>query len=260
MCSPSDPAAIQEFARWERVVSHAQCQTILALGANEEGVEVLGGRNVYRAVEEVVVFGSVYEGVKYIVGRDNGESAGVVHKRHTGDTWLDVPKADSNGQVVGMYVNPLTDIPASDMFVAAGLELVMRSPKAQIMTDGRDNGPGVWHVLARHTRQNEKSYVTDAFIFDASTGALAEVILGLRYVRIPKATMSKILARVTTDKSFVSSTAASLPTPARPVAAFTAPTSATPAVIPSRPKAKRTNGQKSKSGSGARDVANECAM
>ena len=257
MCSPSDPAATQEFARWERVVSHAQCQAVLALGANDEGVEVLGGRNVYRAFEEVVDFGSVYHGVKYIVGRDNGESAGVVHKRHTGDTWLDVPKADSYGQVAGMYVNLLTDIPASDMFVATGLELVMRSPKAQTMTDGRNNGPGVWNVLARHARQNEKSYVTDVFIFDASTGALAEVILGLRYVRVPKATMSKILARVTTDKSFVRSTAASLPTPAPPVAAFTAPSNATPAVIPSRPKAKRTSNQKSKSGSGARDVANE---
>lgn len=257
MCSPSDPVAIQEFARWERVFSHAQCQGILALSADDEGVEVLGGRNVYRAFEQVVDFGSVYQGVKYIVGRDNGESAGVVHKRHTGDTWLDVPKADSYGQVAGMYVNLLTDIPASDMFVATGLELVMRSPKAQITTDGRNNGPGVWHVLARHARQNEKSYVTDVFIFDASTGALAEVILGLRYVRIPKATMSKILVRVTTDKSFVRSTAAPLPTPARPIAAFTAPTSATPVVIPSRPKAKRMSSQKSKSGGEARDVANE---
>ncbi|KID96266.1 Beta-ketoacyl synthase, partial [Metarhizium majus ARSEF 297] len=262
MCSPSDPAALQEFGRWERVVSHAQCRAVLALGPDDEGVEALQGRNVYRAFEEVVDFGSVYRGVRYVVGRDNGESAGVVHKRHAGDTWLDVPKADSYGQVAGMYVNLLTDMPASDMFVATGLELVMRSPKAQTVTGGHEHGPSVWHVLARHARQNEKAYVTDVFVFDASTGALAEVILGLKYVRISKATMSKILARVTTDKSFVRSTAASLPSSARPLATLAGPIDATspnskPAPLPSRPKAKRSNMKRAKPASGPRDITNE---
>ncbi|KAF7181793.1 hypothetical protein CNMCM7691_001090 [Aspergillus felis] len=262
MCPPSDPAALREFGRWERVVSYTQCQAVLALGADDEGVEALQGRNVYRAFEEVVDFGSVYHGVRYVVGRDNGESAGVVHKRHAGDTWLDVPKADSYGQVAGMYVNLLTDIPASDMFVATGLELVMRSPKAQTVTDGHEHGPGVWHVLARHARQNEKSYVTDVFVFDASTGALAEVILGLKYVRVPKATMSKILARVTKDKSFVRTTAAALQSSARPLATLDGPTNAAspnsqPAPPQSRPKAKRTNNKKAKHASGPRDIANE---
>ena len=261
MRSPSDPAVLQEFGRWERVVSYAQCQAVLALGPSDEGVEALQGRNVYRAFEEVVDFGSVYHGVRSVVGRDSGESAGVVHKRHTGDTWLDVPKADSYGQVAGMYVNLLTDIPPSDMFVATGLELVMRSPKVQTITDGHEHGPSVWHVLALHARQNEKAYVTDVFIFDASTGVLAEVILGLKYVRIPKATMSKILARVTTDKSFVRSTAASLPSSARPVATVDRPANAAtdskPAPVQSRPKAKKPTSKKAKPATGPRDVTKE---
>ncbi|KAL4893536.1 putative polyketide synthase [Aspergillus ambiguus] len=262
MCSPSDPAALQEFGRWERVVRHAQCEAVLALGPNDEGVEALQGRNVYRAFEEVVDFGSVYHGVRYVVGRDNGESAGVVHKRHAGDTWLDVPKADSYGQVAGMSVNLLTDIPASDMFVATGLELVMRSPRVQTVTDGHAHGPGVWHVLARHERQNEKSCVTDVFVFDATTGALAEVILGLKYVRIPKASMSKILSRMTTDKSFVRNTAASLPSSARPLATLDervnpASPSSKPAPLQSRPKAKKTNVKKAKPANGPRDITNE---
>ncbi|KAL0930003.1 beta-ketoacyl synthase domain-containing protein [Colletotrichum truncatum] len=259
MCSPSDPAALKEFGRWERVVSHAQCQAVLASGPDDEGVEALQGRNVYRAFEEVVDFGSVYHGVRYVVGRDNGESAGVVHKRHTGDTWLDVPKADSYGQVAGMYVNLLTDIPASDMFVATGLELVMRSPKSQTVTDGHEHGPSVWHVLARHARQSEKSYVTDVFIFDASTGALAEVIMGLTYVRIPKATMSKILARVTVDKSFVRSTAVPLPSSTKSLITSDSSSDPKSAVVPveTHSKTKRTNIKKVKSASGLRDVANE---
>ncbi|KAL4865185.1 hypothetical protein BDV12DRAFT_211187 [Aspergillus spectabilis] len=255
MSSPTDPSALQEFARWERVVSHAQCLAVLALGPNDDGVEALQGRNVYRAFEEVVDFGAIYHGVRYVVGRETGESAGVVHKRHTGDTWLDVPRADSYGQVAGMYVNLLTDIPASDMFVATGLEIVMRSPKVRTLTEGRENGSGVWHVLARHARQSETAYVTDVFVFDAETESLVEVILGLKYARIPKATMGRILARVTTDKSFVRSTAACLPSSSAgkplttPIKAATAPT-------PTQKKTN-TNIKQSKSASGPRDITNE---
>ncbi|GAM82792.1 Beta-ketoacyl synthase [Dothideomycetidae sp. 11243] len=250
MCSPSDSAFIQEFERYERVVSHAQCQAILQLGPSDEGVEALQGRNVYRAFEEVVDFGSVYHGVRYVVGRE-GESAGVVHKRHGGDTWLDVPKADSFGQVAGMYVNLLTDLPASDMFVATGVEMTMRSPKIQTVTDGNENGPGVWHVLARHSRQSEKAFVTDVFVFDAATGTLAEVILGLRYVRIAKATMSKILTRMTTDKSFLRAPAEAMSStvPSRPDQSMLQSVSST--------KVKKAVIKKPKSSEGKRDLATE---
>ncbi|KAL4814353.1 hypothetical protein BDW67DRAFT_186736 [Aspergillus spinulosporus] len=203
MYSSSDLAALQEFGRWKRIVTYAQCQAVLALGPQDEGVEALQGRNVYRAFEEVVDFGPVYRGVKYIVGQEKGESAGIVHKKHSSDTWLDIPKADCYGQIAGMYVNLLTDIPASDMFVATGLELMMRLPKAQTVTDVQENGP------------------------DALTGALAEVVLGLQYVRVPKATMSKILARMTTDK------------------------------LPAPPKTTKANIKKTEPVSGARNIAKE---
>ncbi|PVH90309.1 hypothetical protein DM02DRAFT_46899 [Periconia macrospinosa] len=204
--SNSDPNFLQEFGRYERMVNYVQCKAVLELGPSDEGVEALQGRNVYRAFKEVVDFGSIYEGVKSVIGR-NGESAGVVQKRHAGDTWLDVPMADCFGQVAGMYVNLLTDIPPSDMFVATGLELVMRSPKAQTLTAGQENCTGIWHVLARHTRLPDKAYVTDVFVFDAETKVLNEVILGLRYVRIPNLSMSKILIRRTIDKVFLRNTA-----------------------------------------------------
>ncbi|KAF5965623.1 polyketide synthase [Fusarium coicis] len=257
MCSQSDPATLKEFARWQRVVSHSQCQALLLLGPDDEDVEALQGRNVYRAFEDVVDFGSVYHGVRYVVGRDNGESAGVVHKRHSGDTWLDVPKADSYGQVAGMYVNLLTDIPASDMFVATGLELVMRSPMVQTVTDHREHGPSVWHVLARHARQNERTYVTDVFVFDASTGVLTEIILGLTYVRVPKATMSRILARVTKDKSFVRSTALPLPISAQPLATLDGPINSATAPPPSLPKTKEAKATKARPTSGPHDITKD---
>lgn len=202
MRSPSEPAFLQEFGRYERLVSHAQCQALLKLDLEDDGVEVLQGRNVYRAFSQVVEFGQVYRGVRCVVGRD-GETAGVVHKRHHGETWLDVPLSDSFGQVAGIYVNLMTELPPADMFVATGCELTMRSPRAQTRTEGMEHGAGLWHVLARHTRQSDKAYLTDVFVFDATTGALTEVIMGLQYARVAKASMSKILVRLTADKSFL---------------------------------------------------------
>ncbi|KAI0377220.1 hypothetical protein F5Y04DRAFT_292160 [Hypomontagnella monticulosa] len=253
MRSPSEAAFLQEFGRYERLVSHTQCQALLQQDLDDDGVEVLQGRNVYRAFSEVVEFGQVYRGVRYIVGRD-GESAGVVHKRHQGDTWLDVPMNDSFGQVAGIYVNLLTDIPPTDMFVATGCELTMRSPRAQTMTDGMEHGAGVWHVFARHSRQSDKAYMTDVFVFDAATGTLTDIIIGLQYARVAKASMSKILTRLTTDKSFlknspVAASSSSIPPPSAAILnniVETASSSSKSSPVQQRPKLKRTGSKKEK--------------
>ncbi|KAI1325187.1 putative polyketide synthase [Xylariaceae sp. FL0255] len=265
LVSPSEPSFLQEFGRYERAVSHEQCRAVLQLGPNDEGVEALQGRHVYRAFEDVVDFGSVYHGVKSIVGRSNHgdgngreQSAGVVHKRHGGDTWLDVPKADSFGQVAGMYVNLLTDLPANEMYIATGLELTMRSPRFRAETGGHENGPGVWHVLANHAReQSDRSYVTDVYVFDAATRALEDIIMGLRYVRVAKATMNKILARMTVDKQFVRSKASAPVTPSSaPVAKTSLPISAAAKSLHQPVKTRESSISKSKDTS-KRDLATE---
>lgn len=244
MHAPTDASYLQKFSRYERLVSHAQCEALLKLGLDSDGVEVLQGRNVYRAFTEVVDFGPVYRGVKYVVGRES-ESAGVIHKQHQGHTWLDVPMSDSFGQIAGIHVNLLTDdLPPADMFVATGCELLMRSPKAQPEVSGKENGPSVWHVLARHERQSDKAYTTDVFIFDASTGALTEIMLGLQYARVSKASMSKILTRFTADQEFLrkptGAIAAAATTSHPPPVTVTVPSASVTAPIKISAKPKKT--------------------
>ncbi|KAI0478554.1 putative polyketide synthase [Xylariaceae sp. FL0804] len=278
LCAPTEPSFVREFGRYERAVSHAQCRAILQLGPDDdEGVAALRGRDVcYRAFEPVVVFGDVYQNVRTVIGRlgsAGGESAGVVHRRHGGGTWLDVPRADSFGQVAGMSVNLLMTgdgedgggLPASDMYVATGLELTMRSPRSRTSTEGRENGAGVWHVLARHARPSERAFVTDVYVFDAATGALEEVIMGLKYVRVAKATMGKILARVTVDKSVLHKNAAaslaSSTAPVPPAATAIRQPFEVQAAAPPRPSAKSqraSNGSKKPNPAGSpRDITDE---
>ncbi|KAI1134063.1 hypothetical protein F5Y05DRAFT_417605 [Hypoxylon sp. FL0543] len=196
--SPSEAAYQAEFGRMERLVSHSRCTAMLALNLNDDGVEILQGRNVYRVFGEVVDYGELYRGVIAVVGRGD-ECAGLVHKRHGGETWLDVLLSDCFSQVGGIWVNCMADCSPNDMYIAVGCEISMRSPRA-VAKEGQD-APDNWHVFARHTRQSDKLYMTDVFVFDAASGMLAEVMLGIQYARVAKASMSRMLTRLTTDES-----------------------------------------------------------
>nr|AMJ52084.1 lijE [Ascomycota sp. F53] len=195
--SPDDPTYQSEFGRFERLVTHAQCASVLAM-TDDDDVDILQGRNVYRAFAEVVDYGELYRGVRRVVGR-TGECAGRVQMKKSGETWLDVPLSDSFSQVGGLYINCMTDRPANDMFIATGCEMSMRSPRMAKLD--KNEFPENWHVLARHHRQAEKVYTSDVFVFDAATGLLTEVMIGITFARVAKASMSKMLTRLTNDDS-----------------------------------------------------------
>ena len=213
--SPEDPGFIQEFAQYERLVRHERCQALLRLSPDDDrdDIDVLRGANVYRAFKDIVDYPPLYRGVRSIVGCGN-ESAGVVSKRHQGQTWLDVPLSDSFSQVGGMWVNLMTDTPSGEMYIAAGAEKSMRSPTVQTAIGGRENGPGLWHVLAQHTRKSDKEFTTDVFVFEAATGTMCEAMLGIQYGRVAKDSMSKMLRRLTTDESVLKITKQSAALPA----------------------------------------------
>jgi hypothetical protein len=93
----------------------------------------------------------------------------------------------------------MTEKPANDMFIATGCEMSIRSPR--IAKLDKQEFPGSWHVLARHHRQSEKVYTSDVFVFNAVNGMLTDVMIGITFARVAKASMSKMLTRLTTDES-----------------------------------------------------------
>lgn len=200
--SSKDEAFIAEFSRFERLVNYSSCAALLAAaGRDGDDVEadVLQGRNVYRAFSEFVDYSEAYRGVKSVVGRSD-ECAGRVHRRHSRDTWLDVLLDDCFGQVSGLWVNCMTDIDSSDMYIATGCEMLMRSPRRVLDADQNHD---IWHVYARSTRRSDTAYTTDVFVFNAANGQLAEVLLGIQYTQVPKAAMRKMLLKLTRDMSVV---------------------------------------------------------
>jgi acyl transferase domain-containing protein/thioester reductase-like protein/acyl carrier protein/SAM-dependent methyltransferase len=177
-----------EFALFERHFSHQRCVDMLQSGDVDE---ILRNQNIYKIFSEIVDYGQDYRGVQKLVSKGS-QSAGYVVKKYNPETWLDGHLADSFCQVGGIYVNCMTNQLPADMFIANGIEQWIRSPNLR-QGDAR---PDAYHVLAAHHRPANQHYLTDVFVFDADSGALVEVILGISYVRVPKASMSKLLARL----------------------------------------------------------------
>lgn len=182
-----DPQLKADFAQYERLSTHKRC---LALLESTTAEDVIQGRNIYKAFGPVVDYGPEYQGLKKLVG-DTAASAGRVVKKYNGLTWFDAHLADCFAQVGGIWVNCMTDHDPSDIYIANGIEKWVRSPN---LTSG--NRSGSWDVAAYHHGPVGKSYMTDIFVFDAVSGALVEVILGINYVRVPKLYMSKLLSRL----------------------------------------------------------------
>lgn len=169
--SPDDPQHRLEFARYERLVGHKRCLSVLE--SDDDADDIIQGCNIYKAFGEIVDYGEMYRGLKKLVGKGN-ECAGRVHKKYSGETWLDTLLADCFSQVGGIWVNCMTDRAPTDMYIASGCEQVMRSPK--VRSDYQR--PETWDVFAYHHRESEKAFLTDLFVFDLTNGLLIEVMLG----------------------------------------------------------------------------------
>jgi acyl transferase domain-containing protein/nucleoside-diphosphate-sugar epimerase/acyl carrier protein/SAM-dependent methyltransferase len=196
--APDDAQFRLEFSRYGRLVSHKQCLEVLN---SMDADDIVQGRSIYKVFSEVVDYGDQYYGLQKLVGRGS-ESAGRVVKLHSGETWLDAFLGDCFSQVGGIWVNCMANESRNNMFIANGFEMWTRAPASnQSHDDSKNNNNMEWHVLARHVPTTAASgpgdgFLTDIFVFDSTTGRLAEIILGIHYAKVPRLSMMKLLARL----------------------------------------------------------------
>lgn len=204
------------FAQYEQIATHKQCLSMLE--NDDEGVDSgLQGRSIYSCLVDVVDYGEIYRRVRRVVGRGN-ESAGIVvlgaqaKSEDKEGSWLeDVPVLDAFSQVAGIWVNCMTDrvIGGDEIFLATGCETIISSPISTRYSTSCQRG-NLWHVLAKHRRESERTFLTDVFVFDSTDGRLMEVVLGIRYDRIPKLSMSRQLVKLTDRSSLHNGACATL--------------------------------------------------
>lgn len=193
-CHADDLQVQAEFARYERLVTHQRCVDLLY--GNDSNDDIVQGSTIYRMFDEVVQYGPRFQGLNRLVGRGStNESAGRVTKKYEDRSWLDPDLSDCFSQVGGIWVNCMTGKAEGEMYIANGFEKWVRSPRLLTGTPR----PESWEILACHERRGENAFLTDIFIFDPRKGTLVEVILGINFAKVLKASMSRLLARLSTD-------------------------------------------------------------
>lgn len=182
-----------DFARYERLTGHHRCVELLN---NPDASDIIQGRSIYKTFSEVVDYDEQYQGLQKVVGKGQA-SAGRVIKKYNPKTWFDAHLSDTFCQVVGIWVNCMTDRAPTNLYIAKGIEKWVRSPKL----DCEIVRPEAYDVLAYHQGSLDNGFVTDVFIFHPITGELLEVVLGLDFVKVAKASLTKLLSRLTHDET-----------------------------------------------------------
>ncbi|OAA43653.1 Beta-ketoacyl synthase [Metarhizium rileyi] len=187
-----DSSSELEFSRLQRLVGSRQCTELLNSGDVEE---VLLNRSIYKIFADIVNYTDDFRGVQKLVSRGNQSAAQVV-RQHDATTWLDAHLADCLCQVAGIWANCMTDCSPDDMYVCNGMEHWFRNPN-QVGNKGISGRPASLNVLAVHHYPSDKAILSDIFAFDAKNNDLVEVVTGISYVKVSRASMSKVLLRLT---------------------------------------------------------------
>ncbi len=182
-----------DFARHERLTGHRRCTEMLN---SLDATDIIQGRSIYKTFSEVVDYDEQYQGLERVVGKGQA-SAGRVVKKYNPKTWFDAHLSDTFCQVVGIWINCMTDKAPTDLYIAKGIENWVRSPKL----DHQILRPEAYDVLACHQGSIDTGFVTDVFVFHPITGELLEVVLGISFVKVAKASMVKLLSRLTHEET-----------------------------------------------------------
>lgn len=189
--SPQSAMVQGDFARLSRLGSYKRCQRLLGPDGADD---VVVGRNIYRAFENVIDYKDIFRHVTKLVGKD-GESAARVTRSHDKDGWLDSILTDCFCQVAGISVNLFSDegdFEHRGIYIGDRVDRWIRAPGLRVDSAK----PTEWDVLAMSHRDSENAFVSDVFAFDARNGTLYEAILGIRYSNVPMVGICKALNRI----------------------------------------------------------------
>ncbi|RMZ86788.1 hypothetical protein DV736_g5986, partial [Chaetothyriales sp. CBS 134916] len=189
LLSADNPQSQLELSRYDRLTGHRHCLDLLN---DPNADEILQGRTIYKVFADVVDYSKQYQGLQKLVAKGQ-RSAGRVLKSHDHKSLFDAYLSDNFCQVAGVWINCMTDIARTDMYLARGFERWLRSPKLGHQIEY----PASYDVMAYHDGPVDNNCVTDIFIFHPTTAELLEVILGFHFVKVARHSFSKMITRLT---------------------------------------------------------------
>ncbi|KXT00016.1 hypothetical protein AC578_4863 [Pseudocercospora eumusae] len=172
------------FARYERLVNYQQCKALLADGDADSVLQ--GQRGIYSIFAPMVRYAEdEYKALTKIVAKGNESAARIVRMKSSDD--LHVGLCDAFCQVAGLFTNCMADCNDDEMCLNNGTEHWIGS--AEIPGE-----PGtVYEAYARHHKQSESQWLSDIFVFEATSGRLLAIIFGMSFVKLKISAMARML-------------------------------------------------------------------
>ncbi|KAI1098484.1 hypothetical protein F4804DRAFT_350337 [Jackrogersella minutella] len=180
-----------EKNRWARASS---------LVEEDTETEALRGAMVYKVFRTMVRYSPAYKGLRYLVGKGPegagdivipaNESSGIA--KTPNNTIADPLVMDNFMQVPGAFVHSLhasDDDEGGDgsiSYICIGMDSVGPLNRLQ--------GNGEYRAYTKIVREDSKGSVLDAFAFDKHTGKMVWSARGLRFLRVPRSSLAKVLA------------------------------------------------------------------
>lgn len=157
------------FEICKRLVDHRRCKSLFEDPEMDTGLQ---GRSIYQTLHPVKNTRDMYRGLQKVTCKGNECAARLVKmssRPHQADVFL----ADGFFQVPSIFVNCMVECVVTGQWALRRIEQWIRSAEPP-KSDSFD-------IYSRYHRDSESEWIGDVFVFDARTGTLAEVILGLHY-------------------------------------------------------------------------------
>ncbi|OCL03381.1 hypothetical protein AOQ84DRAFT_392308 [Glonium stellatum] len=183
----------EEFLRYERLISHNKIGAVL----DDKESESVQGAMVYKVFSKVVYYADCYRGVKSIAARDCQVVGKVVPPKHIPESIRDSTVhphvLDSFVQVASLYANCIYDCSEDEVFWLDKVDRIQLGPDFKPHGD-ESFAEATWDVLA-FASTGDGGVANDIFIYHAATGRLALLMLGARFRKACRASLTEILLR-----------------------------------------------------------------
>ncbi|KAL9080228.1 MAG: hypothetical protein Q9157_000950 [Trypethelium eluteriae] len=181
-----DPALGQKMKRYGSLIGFNRCLSIL----NATDGEKMQGKHIYQAIQRLVHFDEMYQGIKSISCMGHEAAGRVVAKVNprldSSENLYDTPVIDSLMQFAGILVNYFCHPSTEEVLVCLGIK--------QIVTSGSfDIHAGDWLAYALLTEDTDQRTECDVYIFDAKEERVAIAFLGFEFTRTSMSVLAQAL-------------------------------------------------------------------
>ena len=184
-----DAQTQKEFKRFESLTGIRRVDEMFG----RPDAEMMQGNHIYRAFTTVVHYGPEFRGVKQIASMGMEAAGKVIITPGMDDPddqrLCDTPMTDSFMQFAGFLVNYFNNPNLENVFVCGHIEHIEIG--GSFNPDAKE-----WSVYANITESGETIVSADAYVFEARSKKIVMVIFGLRFSKMPRALLGRLLRGV----------------------------------------------------------------